>query len=36
MYGHAAVAAVLLANGADVNAKAGNGCGGRSLFWAAV
>jgi hypothetical protein len=34
--GHVAVAVALLAHGADVNAKSSSGCGGRSLFRAAV
>ncbi len=32
----AAVAAALLTHGADLHAKDNHGCGGRSLFWAAV
>jgi hypothetical protein len=34
--GDAPMTAVLLAHGADVQAKDKNGCGGRSLFWATV
>ena len=34
--GHEAVAAALLDQGADVNAKDSGGCGGWSLFWATV
>jgi hypothetical protein len=33
---HAAVAAALLAHGADVHAKTNAGCGGRSPLWATV
>ncbi len=32
IYGHTAVAAALLAHGADVNAENNGGCGGRSLL----
>jgi hypothetical protein len=34
--GHADVVEALLAHGADVHAEDKSGCGGRSLFWAAV
>jgi hypothetical protein len=35
-YGPTAAAAALLTHGADVNAKANDGCGRRFLFWATV